>query len=331
MAAAAPASRIGRRDAASPPTFLLLHGTILPSQPDPDTAACTTAPLLRQHDIGRSESAWGKSKVSLRPDILRNTIVHHCPLLTNLTRSHDPGCHLVGSVPFASTEDVFRKCASGMQNRLRRIPDGETGNRNYFIQFQKSFFMAAPEMIPVFKMNSQLEMKDFTPEQVKEGIDKLKASPRETHYDDAAIESYKEFKKLLDQGVLPKGTKFQVSMPTHSNAILGFVQRDFQAEVEPIYKEALWQAMRNIQDAIPHEDLAFQSDIASDYIFLENISMFRPWFYNDDKDFDKRKEYIYDYIVKQIGVIDQDVEVGLHNCYGWSSTRASSAHYLLNR
>lgn len=203
-----------------------------------------------------------------------------------------------------------------MPNRLRRIPDGETGDRIYFIQFQKFFFQPAPEMIPEFKMNSELVMHDFTPEQVKAGIDKIKASPCKTKYDDYAIASYQTFKKLRDDGVLPKGIKFQVSMPTHINAIMGFVQRDFQAEIEPIYREALWQAMRNIQDAIPHEDLAFEIDIASEYIFLENISMFRPWFYNDDKDFDKRKEYMYDYIVKQIGLIDQDVEVGLHNCYG---------------
>lgn len=203
-----------------------------------------------------------------------------------------------------------------MPGRLRRVPDGETGKRNYFIQFQAPFFLVAPEMVPEFKMNSELVMKDFTAEQVKEGVEKLNASPRKTTYEDFAIASYQDFKKLRDEGVIPKATKFQVSMPTHINAIMAFVQRDFQAEVEPIYKEALYQAMRNIQDAIPHQDLSFQIDIASEYIFLENLAMFKPWFYNDEKDFDKRKEYIHDYIVKQIGLIDQDVEVGLHNCYG---------------
>lgn len=219
-------------------------------------------------------------------------------------------------MPFKDTEDVFRKCSSAIPGRLRRIPDGETGDRIYFVQFQRRWFQAAPEMIPEFKMNAELVMRDFTPEQVKEGIEKILASPRKTGYDDAAIASYQDFKRLRDEGVLPKETKFQVSIPTHINAIMGFAMRDFQADIEPIYKESLLQAMRNIQDAIPHEDLAFQIDIASEYIFLENIAMYRPWFYKDDKDFDKRKEYIYDYIINQLGVVDQDVDVGLHNCYG---------------
>lgn len=205
-----------------------------------------------------------------------------------------------------------------MQNRLRRIPDGETGDRKLFVQFQKAFFLPAPEVIPEFKMNAALVSHDFSLEHVNAAVEKIKASPRKTMYDDHAIASYKDFKKLRDDGVLPKDIKFQVSIPTHINAILGFVQRDFQPAMEPIYKHALFQAMRKIQDTIPHEDLAFQIDIACEYMFLENISMFRPWFYTDDKDFDKRKEYIYDYIVEQVNLIHPDVEVGLHNCYGRS-------------
>lgn len=176
--------------------------------------------------------------------------------------------------------------------------------------------MAAPEMVPDFKMNSALESKQYSPGEVKEAIAKIKDSPRETGYNEFAIASYGTFKKLRDEGTIPKATKFQVSIPTHINAILGFAQPAFQPDVEPLYKESLFRAMRNTQESILHENLALQIDIASEYIFLENIQMYRPWFYNEDKDFDKRKEYIYDYIIEQIGQVDQDVELGLHNCYG---------------
>lgn len=44
--------------------------------------------------------------------------------------------------------------------------------------------------------------------------------------------------------------------------------------------------------------------------------MYRPWFYNDDSEIVERKQYIVDYIVRMIAQIDEDVEVGIHNCYG---------------
>ena len=40
------------------------------------------------------------------------------------------GVHLVGSVPLASAEGVFTTVAAELGERLRRIPDGETGPRS---------------------------------------------------------------------------------------------------------------------------------------------------------------------------------------------------------
>jgi hypothetical protein len=47
---------------------------------------------------------------------------------------HKPrGVHLVGSVPLGDAEDVFRAATSILGGRLRRIPDGETGERSNWI------------------------------------------------------------------------------------------------------------------------------------------------------------------------------------------------------
>lgn len=43
------------------------------------------------------------------------------------------GVPLVGSVPLESSEAVFRAAGSILGNRLRRVPDGETGERHYWI------------------------------------------------------------------------------------------------------------------------------------------------------------------------------------------------------
>lgn len=46
------------------------------------------------------------------------------------------GVHLVGSVPLANAEEVFRTTSSILGGRLRRIPDGETGVRSNWIGWQ---------------------------------------------------------------------------------------------------------------------------------------------------------------------------------------------------
>ena len=46
------------------------------------------------------------------------------------------GAHLVGSVPLPDTESVFRVVVNALGAHLRRIPDGETGERRRWIFFQ---------------------------------------------------------------------------------------------------------------------------------------------------------------------------------------------------
>ncbi|KAI6824659.1 hypothetical protein KC340_g11091 [Hortaea werneckii] len=225
------------------------------------------------------------------------------------------GCHLVGSVPLPSTEDVLRQCTAGMPNRLKRIPDGETGARNMFTMFQASVFSPVPEMSTLFQMNSKIPARDYTAADVDEGIRKLQAAgPVETGYDTAAIESYAVFQKMKAEGVVHGTTKFQACIPTVASVLAPFVQAAFQAKVEPIYEEALFRAIRRIQDAIPHDELAIQIDLAADTAYWEGYELFQPWF--GEGDLEKIRTYCVDYVVRMIGQVDGDVEVGLHNCYG---------------
>ena len=56
------------------------------------------------------------------------------------------GVHLVGSVPLASAEVVFRTVAGEIGDRLRRIPDGETGPRSDWIVWQLPVFTSQPQL-----------------------------------------------------------------------------------------------------------------------------------------------------------------------------------------
>src|SRR5882724_8344899 len=73
---------------------------------------------------------------------------HPCVGMTTVAQSLGHGVHLVGSVPLASPEAVFRALAAEIGDRLRRIPDGETGPRSDWIVWQ----------LPVFTTQRQLEV-----------------------------------------------------------------------------------------------------------------------------------------------------------------------------
>jgi hypothetical protein len=222
---------------------------------------------------------------------------------------------MVGSVPLPDTESVLRKCIAAQPDRLKRIPDGETGLRNLFTFWQAAVFKASPDIAVKFELNRPVPSGDFTKEQVNAGIEKLKqAGPLETNYDKAAIQSYSTFKKLKDEGVVPKEIRFQVSIATAGNTLLPFVQKPFVKHVEPLYLDALYRNIGTLQESIPHQELAIQFDLAVDTALWDGFAWFQPWF--GDGNSDKIKDYIVDDIVRMISKVEKDVEVGLHNCYG---------------
>src|SRR4029453_6052845 len=55
------------------------------------------------------------------------------------------GVLLVGSVPLRSTEEVFKVMAAELGDRLRQIPDGETGPRSDWIVWQYPVLSSRPE------------------------------------------------------------------------------------------------------------------------------------------------------------------------------------------
>ncbi|OQO07516.1 hypothetical protein B0A48_07213 [Cryoendolithus antarcticus] len=222
------------------------------------------------------------------------------------------GCHIVGSVPLADTESVLRACATGLPDRLKRMPDGETGTRWYFVNWQQS---TLPEYVQVkFGGGGQDVSYPLTAQEVEDARLRLEtAGPLETGYDTAAIDSYHVFAKLKNEGVIPKLTKFQVCIPTAANVIGIFVRPELRAATEPLYEAALYRAIRKIQDTVPHGELAIQIDLAVDTAFWEGV-VWEPYFGEGDQD--AVKEVIVQYAARMIAQIDSDVEVGIHNCYG---------------
>ena len=66
-----------------------------------------------------------------------------------------PGAHLIGSVPLADAEAVFRTVCGALWSSLLRVPDGETGERRRWIWFQRQMLERHPAIeidptVPLF-------------------------------------------------------------------------------------------------------------------------------------------------------------------------------------
>jgi len=131
-----------------------------------------------------------------------------------------PSIHLVGSVAMPDSESVFRALSSELAPWLRRIPDGETGERHRWIYWQREMLLSHlnmeldPDATPLalYQWDGELiretELVRFKPDVDPSSV------VFETGYAPAAIASYDVFRQLRDDGVIPAGVRFQVCLPT---------------------------------------------------------------------------------------------------------------------
>ena len=212
--------------------------------------------------------------------------------------------HFVGSVCLPDEDTVMRRLCAALPTHLRRIPDGETGQRGLFVIFQRDVFKDSPFVQAPFPPGSPSKGPQIEP-----GPDSppVKLSP--LGYDENAIASYEKFCKLRTDGVIPKGIRFQVSLPTPVNVLGNLIEPAWRETVEPVYEAALLAALRRLQDHIPAEDLAVQWDLASEFAYLEGAASSPPWF-------SPTKQGLVQRILKAAAAVDEGVELGFHLCYG---------------
>jgi len=176
--------------------------------------------------------------------------------------AHD--VHIVGSVPLADAETVFATLAGALGPALKRIPDGETGDRLSWVGWLDRVFAAVP----------QLELSDETwgvhATASRHRLYRLKPGAKVDDirlgtlpYGDFALQSYAVFKRLRDAGKIPAGTKFQVDFAPAHSAARSHVVDSLLPAMEPIFNDAILREIDRISAAIPHQDLAFQFDAAS--------------------------------------------------------------------
>jgi len=232
--------------------------------------------------------------------------------------AHD--IHIVGSVPLADAAEVFTTLAGTLGPALKRIPDGETGERLSWVGWLSSVFAAVP----------QLELTDETwgvhETASRHRLYRLKPGAKVSDirfdtlpYGEFALQSYAVFKRLRDAGKIPAGTKFQVDFAPAHSAARSHVVESLLPEMEPLFNGAIAREVDRISAAIPHQDLAFQFDAASGVFGVLQTGKFS----HHGRTKDEAAANFTGLLATLGNRVPADVDLLYHFCYGDNNHRHS--------
>jgi hypothetical protein len=224
--------------------------------------------------------------------------------------------HLVGSVPLGNARAVFETVSAALDRHLKRIPDGETGERSDWITWLE----------PVFADNPALEKSDELFRVHASGTARLRyrLRPGKTvrdvsfgnlFYADIAKQSYAEFAELKSRGIVPERCRFQIDLvPAHS-VIWLFLQDDLHQPLDPVYNEALKREIDKIAQSLPHDQIAIQFDVAS--AVFARLERNEPNAYGKNRD---EMLATFSRILTDLATrVPPDIELLFHFCYGDSN------------
>ena len=240
---------------------------------------------------------------------------------------------LVGSVPGRDAHEVMSGCAGGLGSLLGSLPDGETGFRRGWINFLAAKTYAVSNQIESITRplpvdpNAPDEWRTPDMDWIPRGFQdhwqfKVKDPSRPLRFETLgyaadAKQSYRTFCTLRDQGVIPQGVRFQVSLPlteSGTRLFIGHSPESFQPMWDA-YQEAMKRELTRLTQEIPPNDLAIQWDIATEVLCIEgndhDPTLGLPWDAPGDP-FDRYGQALVDLCPH----IPEEACLGLHLCYG---------------
>ena len=216
--------------------------------------------------------------------------------------------HFNGSINLADAESVMQEIASRVPSGLRRVPDGETGDRGNWIFFQMQKFLASPSLVPAGPLEAAEGDYEQVPQvRLADGVDPAQMAWPDLGYAGAYLGSYATFAALRGQGTIPGGVRFQVEYPTPLAAISAYIVPEQQQALLGSYEQAMFADLGRLLAAIPHSEVAVQWDVAVEFGVLEEA--FAP---GGAQAFDA----ITAGLARCVDQVPAEIPVGLHLCYG---------------
>jgi hypothetical protein len=216
--------------------------------------------------------------------------------------------HFNGSVNLADAGSVMREIIARVPSGVRRVPDGETGDRSNWIFFQMQKFLQSPSLVPARPLDAAAGDYEQMPQlRLADGVDPADMRWPDPGYADAYLESYATFAALRDEGVIPRGVRFQVEYPTPLASIGAYVVPGQQQALLGSCEQAMFADLDRLIGALPHDEVAVQWDVAVEFGILEDS--FGP---GGSQAFDA----IVAGLARCVDQVPADVPAGLHLCYG---------------
>jgi hypothetical protein len=218
--------------------------------------------------------------------------------------------HLVGSVGLRDAETVFTTISNILGPFCSRIPDGETGDRTHWIRWQRDAFASHPDFEPAVTSRSfpgfanDMEHTFF---KLADGIEPGKLEFGGMGYAWEAIESYRTFDRLVNEGTVGSDKRFQVALPTPMALVCGFVVPDDRLAVEPAIEAAIVDELHRIQHTVPASRLSIQWDVCFEVVAADGGFQLP---YSDAITGSVER------ISHLCRHVKDEAEVGIHLCYG---------------
>jgi hypothetical protein len=238
-----------------------------------------------------------------------------------MSRVKDKDLLLVGSMPFDTAEQTFRwACDGGLAPALPCLPDGEIGERSYWIiMLGYRLYHGHPQIETLRRPNPVDGVENWKPSgrqdnwsfKVREGVSAVRFGDPgwRLGYARDAINSYFVFRALREKGIIPNGIRFQVCLPlTYSAFGSMFPERQDWPLIVPGLEAAMQAELASILAHIPAPDLAIQWDCAVEVALTEQAF---GWTTQTPV-----PELVARTVAALAPCIPADVMLGYHLCFG---------------
>jgi hypothetical protein len=222
-------------------------------------------------------------------------------------------CLLVGSMNLESADAVFDAVGATLGSEVRRVPDGETGERLGWI-FHLARRFAAVETLGLAttvgwdEKTGHSSLPGFQQFQPRPGVPPEAVRFGNLGYADDAIASYERFVNAIERGILPADVRFQVSIPTAYMMLASHIELEHRDALAPAFERALGEEISRMLATIPANRLAIQWDCPSEVSVAEAAPVGPPitWDFDD--------------VARGLGrlatLVPDGVDLGYHLCYG---------------
>ena len=204
----------------------------------------------------------------------------------------------------------MREISTRVPAGVRRMTDGETGERNYWILF-KIRASSRDARVRGREQRPGLRHGDGSPgdadRRLAGGTSAGTIKWPDLGYAAAYAESFEVFRDLQAEGTIPEGVRFQMQYPTPLASIAGTIVPEDLPSVAPSYEAALFADLDRALAALPHERCAVQWDVAVEFGMLEG---------GFDPTVTTSVEELTPGLARAVDHVLPDVPVGLHLCYG---------------